>query len=153
MKMSAMMLVHHILESAQKRLAVLGREASMADAAEILVNPDTPLVVVCDEAGSAVGVVSSTDIVKAFSRAKGEALHANAGEVMTSLVFSCDANQTLQSVWSSMSVHNLRCAPVLDSDRKPQGVLHAREIVLALLDEVTHEELLLRDYVLGIGYQ
>ena len=48
----------------------------------------------------------------------------------------------------------LRCfCPVLDTDRKPQGVVHAREIVLALLDEVTHEELLLRDYVLGIGYQ
>ncbi len=72
---------------------------------------------------------------------------------MTRLVFSCDANQTLQFVWTSMSAHSLRCAPVLDTDSKPQGVVHAREIVLALLDEVTHEELLLRDYVLGIGYQ
>jgi len=26
-------------------------------------------------------------------------------------------------------------------------------VARALLDEVTHEELLLRDYVLGIGYQ
>jgi CBS domain-containing protein len=151
--MPPMMLIHHILKSAQRRLAVLSREASMVDAAEILANPDTPLVVVCDDSGVAVGVVSSTDIVKAFSRARGEAPHVNAEDIMTRLIFSCDADQTLQSVWTSMSAHSLRCAPVLDADRKPRGVVHAREIVLALLDEVTHEELLLRDYVLGIGYQ
>ena len=55
-----MILVQHILEAARKRLAVLSREASLSDIAQILVNPNTPLVVVCDSDGIAVGVMSRT---------------------------------------------------------------------------------------------
>ena len=34
-----------------------------------------------------------------------------------------------------------------------RGVLHARDVAIALLDEANYEELLLRNYVMGIGYQ
>jgi len=148
-----MNLVKHILEGTRQRLAVLEKDASVSRAAEILTNPDTPLAVVCDGEGVVVGVVSSMDIVKAIGRANGNAMNLNAEMIMTTSVFACDADQSLESVWAAMSARNLRCAPVLDSSGRPEGVLHARDLVLALLDEVTHEEILLRDYVLGIGYQ
>jgi hypothetical protein len=32
-------------------------------------------------------------------------------------------------------------------------VLHARDVAMALIDEVNTEEVLLRDYVMGVGYQ
>jgi hypothetical protein len=32
-------------------------------------------------------------------------------------------------------------------------VLHARDVAMALIDEVNGEEVLLRDYVMGVGYQ
>ena len=148
-----MILVQHILEDARQRLAVLSRDASACDAAEILANANTPLVVVCDSEGIAVGVLSRTDIVKVFSRARGDAFNTNAEAIMTKRVHSCRVDQTLQSVWADMSARCLRCTPVLDNSRRPQGVVHARDIARALLDEVTNEEILLRDYVLGIGYQ
>lgn len=148
-----MILVQHILKDARRRLAVLSREAPVCDAAEILVNANTPLVVVCDSEGIAVGVVSRTDIVKLFSRARGDAFNTNAEAIMTKPVYSCHVDQALQSVWATMSARCLRCAPVLDNARRPQGIVHARDIARALLDEVTNEEVLLRDYILGIGYQ
>jgi CBS domain-containing protein len=43
--------------------------------------------------------------------------------------------------------------PVIDDFGRPQGIVHARDLARALLEEVDEEELLLRDYVLGIGYQ
>jgi 2-methylisocitrate lyase-like PEP mutase family enzyme len=43
-----MVLVKHVLEPARKRLAVLNLEASIFDAARILTNRETPLIVVCD---------------------------------------------------------------------------------------------------------
>ena len=147
------MLVQHILEDARRRLAVLSREASVCDAADILANANTPLVVVCDSEGVAVGVVSRTDIVKVFSRDRGDAVNTNAEAIMTQPVSSCHVEQTLQSVWATMGARGLRCTPVLDNSGRPQGVLHARDIARALLDEVANEEELLRDYVLGIGYQ
>ncbi len=148
-----MIFVQHILDDARRRLAVLSREASVSDAAEILTSPNIPLVVVCDGEGIAVGVVSRTDVLKALGRAKGDAFNTNAEAIMTKAFISCHVDQTLQSVWATLNARSLRCAPVLDDSRKPQGVVHARDIARALVDEVTSEELLLRDYVLGIGYQ
>ena len=148
-----MVLVKHILEAAQKRLAVLSREASLFDAARILANRDTPLVVVCDSDGIAVGVISSSHIVKVLATAGVDAMGFNAGTIMTQPVFSCHVDDTLQQVWVVMNSRTLPCAPILDDDGRAQGVLHARDVAIALLDEVTYEELLLRDYVMGVGYQ
>jgi len=148
-----MNLVQHIIEDAQRRLAVLRLDASIRDIAGILANPVTPLVVVCDSEGIALGVVSSMDIVNALSRDSSEAVNANAAALMTHPIRSCAPDQTLQSIWEAMGAGCVRCIPVLDKAGRPLGVVHARDVARALLDEVTHEEVLLRDYVLGIGYQ
>jgi CBS domain-containing protein len=148
-----MMLIEHILEPARKRLATLRRDSLVADAAAILMNGDTPLAVVCDGDGVAVGVISRTDVVKVLVGAKADALSTCADAMMTTAVLSFGFDQPLQDVWKFMNARSLRCAPILDRDGRPQGVVHARDLATALLDDVTYEELLLRDYVLGVGYQ
>jgi CBS domain-containing protein len=148
-----MILVKHILEAAQKRLAVLSREASLFDAARILANRDTPLVVVCDSDGIALGVISSNHVIKVLATSGADALGFNAGAIMTKPVLSCHVDEALQQVWAVMHSQTLPCAPILDDDGRAQGVVHARDVALALLDEVNYEEVLLRDYVMGVGYQ
>jgi CBS domain-containing protein len=148
-----MNLVKHILGDAQKRLAVLSREALVCEAAEILANPDTPLVVVCDGQGIAVGVVAKIDIMRILAGARVAGVEMNAGAIMTSSILSCHVDETLQRVWETMNARSLRCVPILDDSGRPVGVVHARDLAHALLDEVNEEEVLLRDYVLGIGYQ
>jgi CBS domain-containing protein len=148
-----MNLVQHILADARKRLAVVDREAPVCEAADILADPETPLVVVCDDQGVVVGVVTKTDIVKALAGTRVDVVNMNAGAIMTNSVLSCRGDQTLRRVWETMNVRSLRCLPVLDDSGRPQGVVHARDLARALLDEVHEEETLLRDYVLGVGYQ
>lgn len=148
-----MILVHHILEDARKRLAVLRQEARFSEAAKILVNPNTPLIVVCDSEGIAVGVVSRTDIIKALSRAAAVPVKIDTGALMSHPIISCHVDQSLQRLWETMNARSLRCIPVLDDSGRPQGVVHARDLARALLEEVNEEETLLRDYVLGVGYQ
>ena len=148
-----MILVKHILEAARKRLAVLSREASLFDAARILTNRDTPLVVVCDGDGIAVGVISSSHVVNLLATAGADALGFNAGAIMTKPLLSCHVDEALEQVWAVMNSRTLPCAPLLDDDGRAQGVVHARDVAIALLDEVNYEELLLRNYVMGVGYQ
>ena len=107
----------------------------------------------CDTQGLAIWVISRIDVIAWLVRAGGGALDTCAQEIMTQPVFSCQVSQTLQAVWEAMSARGLRSVPVLDDSRRPQGVLHARDVVRSLLDEVTRKEVLLRDYVLGVGYQ
>ena len=148
-----MALVKHVLEAAQKRLAVLSREASIIDAARILTNRETPLIVVCDADGIAVGVISTSHVVNVLATAGVDALGLNAGAIMTKPLLSCHVDETLQQVWEVMNSRTLPCAPLLDDDGRAQGVLHARDVAIALLDEGTYEEQLLRNYVMGVGYQ
>src|SRR5262249_1640217 len=98
-----MNLVQHILEDARKRLALLSREALVSEVAGILANPNTPLVVVCDSEGFAVGVVSKTDILRVVAVAGPDACKRNAGTIMTNPVLSCHVDQTLQQVWQTMN--------------------------------------------------
>ena len=142
-----------IADCARRRLAVLNRDASIIDASRILANANTPLAVVCDAQGVAVGVLSRMDVVKVFSRAEDSPVATNAEAVMTRTFLSCRESQTLQDVWDALSTRGLRCAPLLDDVGRPVGIVHARELVRALLDEVSYEEMLLRDYVLGVGYR
>ena len=148
-----MALVKHILDAARGRLAVLSERALVPDAAQILANPNTPLVVVCDKEGIAVGVMSRTDIIKLLASAGTAACVTNAGAIMTKRIVSFHLEQPLQEVWTVLSARSLRCAPILDTVGRPQGVVHGLDLVRALLDEETHEEELLRDYVMGVGYQ
>jgi CBS domain-containing protein len=148
-----MILVKHILDAARKRLAVLGREASLFDVAQILANRDTPLVIVCDGDGLAVGVISSSHIINVLATAGVDALGFNAGTIMTEPVLSCGVDDNLQQIWAVMNSRTLPCAPVLDDSGRARGVLHARDVAIALIDEVNYDEVLLRDYVMGVGYQ
>jgi len=148
-----MTLVKHILEPARKRLAVLYQESSLLDAAKILANRDTPLVVVCDSDGIAVGVISPSHIINTLATAGVDALGFNAGALMTKPALSCHIDEDLEQVWPVMTSRTLPCAPILDRDGRPQGVLFARDVAIALLDEVNYDEKLLRDYVMGVGYQ
>jgi CBS domain-containing protein len=148
-----MILVKHILEPARKRLAVLSQEASIFDAARILANRDTPLVVVCDSDGILVGVISPSHIVNILATAGIDALGFNAGAIMTKPALSCHIDEALEQVWAVMNSRTLPSAPILDDDGRAQGVLFARDVAIALLDEVNYDERLLRDYVMGVGYQ
>jgi CBS domain-containing protein len=146
-------LVRHILDAARSRLAVLSSEALVCDAARVLANRNTPLIVVCDRGSNAVGVMSRSDIIRLLASAGTDVYCTSAAAIMTQPFVSCQVDQPLQQVWTIMSARSLRCAPVLDDEGRPQGIVHARDLALALLDEVTHEEELLRDYVLGVGYR
>ena len=148
-----MILVKHIFEAARKRLAVLSREASLCDAARILANRDTPLVVVCASDGTAVGVISTSHVVNALATAGPDAVDFTAEAIMTKPLLACHVDEALEQVWAVMNERTLQAAPLLDDDGRAQGVVHARDVAIALLDEVAYEELLLRNYVMGVGYQ
>ena len=72
--------------------------------------------------------------------------------VMTRDVVVCRAGDGLEDVWSNMKTHGLKNVPITDQDNRPIGVINARVALQMLLQDVRYEEVLLRDYVMGIGY-
>ncbi|MGY1408372.1 MULTISPECIES: CBS domain-containing protein [unclassified Luteimonas] len=147
------MFVNGVLVAARTRLVTLADSAALLEAAKLLGEPDTDLVVVCGPDGLLAGVVTSSNVVEQMGRCQGCGCTTAAALVMTRDVVVCHLGDPLDEVWSRMKARGLKNLPVLDEARRPLGVLNARDVLQALLLEVENEESLLRDYVMNTGYR
>jgi len=145
--------VDGILPVAQGRLVMVNANGLLIDAARLLNGPQFNLVVVCDDAGKMAGVISKTDVVFHISHCTGCSCTMAAAQVMTKEVAFCRPSDCLRDVWSVIKERGLKNVPVVDQNSTPIGVLNARDVLEVLLEEVEHEEQLLRDYVTCVGYR
>jgi hypothetical protein len=58
-----------------------------------------------------------------------------------------------KNIWAIIKERNLLHVPIISQDSKSLGVINALDALCARLGEVEHEESLLRDDVMGIGYR
>ena len=147
------MRVESILPLALQRLIKIQMDASLADAAKLLSETHNALLVVCDPDGKMVGVITKTDIVRQIGRNLGSLNAVQAEAVMTREVTSCRSDDLVHDVLATMKERGLVHIPVVDELYRPSGVVNARDALQALLRDVTDEELLLRAYIMGIGYR
>jgi CBS domain-containing protein len=147
------MFVEQILPKARERLATINAVASVTDAAEVISRLHAELVVVCNETGSIVGVITKTDIVAQIGRCGAGGCTSKVDAIMSREVLSCRANELLVDVWATMKTRGFQRIPVVGEDGKPIGILYTRDVLQSLLGEVKDEETLLRDYVMNVGYR
>lgn len=146
------MIVEGILPAARERLITIGADAPLITAATLLRDLDADLVVVSDADGALAGVITKTDIVRQISHCQGAGCIAAASAVMTQAVIYCRPDNLLHEIWLIMKERHLKNVPILDRESRPIGVLNARDALEALLEELEYEELLLREYVMCVGY-
>jgi CBS domain-containing protein len=147
------MFVDAILPGARERLALISHDAPLIQAAQLLSNAAVNLVVVQNSDGTLAGVITKTDVVRQIGQCVGGSCTTAASTVMTRKVIACHPGESLTDVWATMKKRGLKHVPVVDEQFHPLGVLYARDALQVLLVEVEYEELLLRDYVMGVGYQ
>ena len=147
------MFVERMLPAAYNRLVTIRDDAPLIDAATLLRDLDSDLVVVCNSDGLLAGVITKTDVVRQISHCSGAGCMTAASTVMTRTVVFCRPDDALHEVWSIMKERRLKNVPIVDQDVRPLGVLNARDALEALLANVEYEESLLRDYVMSVGYR
>jgi CBS domain-containing protein len=147
------MRVESILSVAQQRMITVQADASLVDAASRLSDTHRALLVVCSGDGAMVGVITKTDVVRQVARCHGEVEKMRVSEVMTQAVTSCRSEDLLHDVLALMKSRGFVHIPIVDINARPLGVVNARDALQALLREVKDEELLLRAYVMGVGYR
>ncbi len=136
-----------------RRLAAIGADAPLRQAARMLAATPVSLVVVCNADGTMVGVLTKTDIVRAVGRNPESAGATVAGEVMTRDVISCRPDDTLDDALQIMNERGLVHMPVIGSDTRPLGVMEARDALRAVVAHASQELWHLRDYIMGPGYR
>ena len=137
----------------RSRLATVSADALLVDAARLLSDTHISLVIVCDPAGLMVGVITKTNIVQQVGRSCEIIGAARAAEVMTRVVTSCRPTDSLLDVMTMMEKRGFAHIPVVGASLKPIGVVNAGDALRALIADEKYEAKLLRDYVMGVGYQ
>ena len=147
------MLVEKITPVARERLLILNQDAPVIEAARLLRDGRSDLVVVCDPNGLLSGVVTKSDIVAQISQCLGASCTTGVFAVMSQDVTSCTPKDWLREIWDVMKERRLKNVPIKDDASRPIGILNARDALQALMQEVEQEESLLRDYVMCVGYR
>ncbi len=138
---------------ARSRLLTVAADDLLVKVAALLSGAQISVVVVCDATGAAVGVITETTLVRRLGLGQADFFTTRAGDVMTSEFTVCVPQDLLSDVLALMHTRGLIHVLLLDADRHPLGVLNARDGLRALLAAGNHEEALLRNYVMGLGYQ
>ncbi len=107
-------------------------------------------LVVTDESGELIGIISERDIVRGLVTHGDELLKLPASEFMTQSVKTCSPGNNIKDVMAKMTHSRVRHLPVLDRGRLC-GIISIGDVVKNRLDELEMETSVLRDYIGGRG--
>lgn len=149
----APLLVSGIEAIARSRLLTVSADALLVDVATLLSNAQISVVVVTDAARVPLGIITETVLVRRLGLGQADFFSTCAADVMTREFTTCTPEDRLSDVLAMMHRHSLIHVLLVDADRRVLGVVNARDGLRALLAAGNQEETLLRNYVMGVGYQ
>ena len=112
-------------------------EQSLRDAIAMLVRHNIGALVVVDEAGQLIGILSERDIIHEAARSE-QIFSRTVGEVMTRDVITALPSDDVKSVEQTMTNRRIRHLPIIDHD-KLAGIVSIGDVVKAQLDEYEGE--------------
>ena len=119
---------------------------SLLSIARLLSAKGIGAIVIRDERGAVVGIISERDIINAVAINGERALEMPASDVMTRDVISCTTDDTITGVMKTMTTRRVRHVPVIE-DGDLRGMVSIGDVVKHRLDESELEARVLRDYV------
>ncbi len=105
-------------------------------------------LVVTDETGGLVGILSERDIVRKLADMPGQTLPQKVGDVMTEKVETCTMDEPLVSVLRRMTDGRFRHMPVVE-DARLLGILTIGDVINFRLKELEYEALQLKQLIVG----
>lgn len=132
------MKVADILKEKGSCVITVAPDAPLTEAASLLYRNRIGLLVVCDERGGVVGVLSERDVVRvvALDAANLETLAVR--DVMSEKVVSCSGADSPKVVQNVMNLHGVRHMPVVDRG-KLKGLVSSRDLLKYVLVETEQE--------------
>ena len=144
------MLVHQILRAKSQGddVATVAPGRTVAEAARMLSERRIGALVVCNDGGPPVGILSERDIVRELGRRGPGALEDTVSAMMTRDVITCDPEDLADGVLGKMTAQRCRHMPVMREGRMV-GLISIGDVVKARLDELSMEKEALKGMIMG----
>lgn len=122
------MQVHQILDKKGARIVTLSCHLPVLAIAKVMATERIGTVMMVDDSGGLVGILSERDIIRIISREGGDSISQPASELMTKSLVTCTPETDLEDVLSLMSEHTIRHLPVVKNG-EIVGLISVRDVL------------------------
>ncbi len=140
------MILEQILREKGGQVYSVAESASLKEAAELLDARKVGAMVILNEAGMVIGVISERDIVRAVARGGAGALKSPVSESMSRQVVTAKPSETIEIAMDRMTDRRIRHLPVVGGSRL-MGVVSIGDLVKWRIAEATAEVAAIRSYI------
>ncbi len=137
-----------ILKSKGGAVMTAGRDTPIETIAGLLVKHRIGAIVIVSAEGKVEGIVSERDIVKAIAARGSMCLDETADAIMTREVVTCEPDERLDRLMSTMTTGRFRHVPVVQGGQLT-GIVSIGDAVKHHIAEVEQEASALKTYVLA----
>ena len=140
--------IRSILDQKGRDVVTVGPETTLQEAATILNENRIGAVVVVGMEGRIVGIFTERDVVSAIARKGVASLEQTVSSLMTSSVFRCREDATVNELMGVMTERRFRHVPV-ERDGKLVGIISIGDVVKQRIREVELETEQIIAYIAG----
>lgn len=140
------MTVRRILAAKGREVFTIPPESKISEVVRVLYARRLGALVVADEAGAVVGIVSERDVVRILATQGPSSLDQPVSLCMSSEVVTTVESATIQSVMSKMTEGRFRHLPVVEHG-KLAGLVSIGDVVKHRVEEMEDEQQALREYI------
>ena len=139
---NTMKTVEDLLARMNQRVVTLRPMSLVAESIELLAKHNIGAVVILDESGGAIGILSERDVMKALAASGTEILSRPVDKLMTKNIVCCSPRDGLLTSMTHMLHHGFRHLPIVDGGTL-LGLVSIRDLLSAYVDkEQTEQEYL-----------
>ena len=140
--------VRAILDEKGRNVLTIRPDSTLQDAARMLHENRIGALVVVGVNEQIKGILSERDIINAVARYGSDALQKTVSTVMTSNVFRCAEEATLEHVMSMMTDKRCRHIPV-ETNGRLGGMISIGDVVKSRIREIEFEAREIKAYIAG----
>ena len=131
------MKIESILATKSSNVITVGPDQSLREVVDLLAEHNIGVLIVVDEPGRPIGIISERDIIREAARTEA-ALDQTVSRVMTEDLITASPEDDLETVLQTMTARRFRHLPIMDQDRLI-GVISIGDVVKAQLDKYQGE--------------
>ena len=135
-----------ILKAKGTAVETASADLTLMDAAQVMVAKRIGAIVIVDNSGRIVGIISERDIIRELATHGAQASKRPVSAAMTRTVITCARDDTLDDLMGQMTSRRFRHLPVIEADELV-GIVSIGDVVKHHIAEVEMEKTALRDYI------
>jgi CBS domain-containing protein len=142
------MKVKDVLKVKGPEVITIGDTKQVKDAIRVLVNNKIGVLLVLNEHGKIVGIISERDIIKSIFSSSENFLELPISQIMTTNIIYAEYEDDITNVESIMTKNRIRHLPVMNN-KILVGLISIGDIIKALLSDKDYENKYLHEYISG----